>query len=182
MFTSRADLFFCPSSSIYCTDISVFVEIWKSSEPIYRSRQEAHFTPYHLDQLKKDRNVSWKESQNGFNFMANPGLGANIPSLVGRMPSCSDIFLFQAQGHQLSPEQYQSFAAYPEPSYNLEETVRSHASFLLTGIIKIWLAIVIPSYRSGIVMNSCNYYLQTSVSESHFTITVPFIHGCRRQM
>ena len=59
--------------------------------------------------------------QNGFKFMANPGLGANIPSLVGRMASCSDIFLFQAQGHQRSPEQYHSFAA---PSINAIRAVR----------------------------------------------------------
>ncbi len=49
--------------------------------------------------------------QYGFKLMANPGFGANIPSIVGKMARCSDIILFQAQGHQRTPEAYRAFAA-----------------------------------------------------------------------
>jgi hypothetical protein len=49
--------------------------------------------------------------QYGFKLMANPGSGSNIPSIVGGMARCSDIILFQAQGHQRSPEAYRSFVA-----------------------------------------------------------------------
>jgi hypothetical protein len=48
--------------------------------------------------------------QYGFKLMANPGSGANVPSIVGKMASCSDIILLQAQGHQRSPEAYRAFA------------------------------------------------------------------------
>ena len=66
--------------------------------------------------------------QNGFKFMANPGLGANVPSIVSRIAPYSDIVLFQSQGHQRTPAEYQSFAA---PSINAIRAANPKALILV---------------------------------------------------